>query len=298
MTQIKSMRKQIQIYGWLFVVPAILSILVFIVYPITFSTIMSFTNWKSLFVDIKFVGIENYRWLFSEDGDLFWQGLKISFKFSLISTIIQTVLGFFLANILYNLKGKAQNVYKVLLYTPVILPAAVVAVMWSFIYKPEVGLIDQLLLRLFNIQNTPLWIASEGIALWSVIFANTWRFIGITMIIYFVAMNAIPKEVIESAKIDGASNWEILKHIMIPLTWRSTQINILLSIIGGLKSFDLFFLLTGGAAGTGVVGLYIYKTAFQYRQFARAVTMSLVLTIILGIVTIIVNKVFKKVEDY
>ncbi|OHE26071.1 MAG: hypothetical protein A2Y45_06275 [Tenericutes bacterium GWC2_34_14] len=298
MTQIKTMNKSIQIYGWMFVLPAIISIIIFIIYPIVFSSIMSFTNWKSLFVDIKFVGFDNYRWVFSRDGDLFWQGLNVSFKFALISTLIQTVLGFILASVLYNLSRRAQSIYKVLLYTPVILPAAVVAVMWSFIYKPEVGLIDQFLSKVFHITNTPLWIADQNIALWSVIATNTWRFVGITMIIYFVAMNAISKEVIESSRMDGANKWQTIKHIIIPLTWRSTQINILLSIIGGLKSFDLFYLLTGGAAGTRVVGLHIYKTAFEYRQFARAVTMSLILTIIIGIVTIIVNKVFKKVEDF
>ncbi len=297
-TQIKTMNKSIQIYGWMFVLPAIISIIIFIIYPIVFSSIMSFTNWKSLFVDIKFVGFDNYRWVFSRDGDLFWQGLNVSFKFALISTLIQTVLGFILASVLYNLSRRAQSIYKVLLYTPVILPAAVVAVMWSFIYKPEVGLIDQFLSKVFHITNTPLWIADQNIALWSVIATNTWRFVGITMIIYFVAMNAISKEVIESSRMDGANKWQTIKHIIIPLTWRSTQINILLSIIGGLKSFDLFYLLTGGAAGTRVVGLHIYKTAFEYRQFARAVTMSLILSIIIGIVTIIVNKVFKKVEDF
>lgn len=298
MNHIKSMQKQVQVYGWLFVIPAILSILIFVVYPIVFSSIMSFTNWRSLFVDIRFIGLENYKWVFSRDGELFWDGLNISFRFSVISTIIQTILGFLLANMLFTMTRKAQGIYKVLLYTPVILPAAVVAVMWNFIYKPDVGLIDQLLSRVLGITNTPLWIASEGIALWSVIVANTWRYIGITMIIYFVAMNAISKEVIESARMDGASKFQIMMRIIIPLTWRSTQINILLSIIGGLKSFDLFYLLTGGEAGTRVVGLHIYKTAFQYNQFARAVTMSLILTVIIGIVTIIVNKIFKKVEDY
>lgn len=298
MIHVKSMQRSKQIYGWLFVIPAIISVFVFIVYPIIFAGIMSFTNWRSLFVDVEFIGFDNYRWLFSSEGNLFWDGLWISFRFAALSTALQTALGFILASILYNLTRRVQGVYKVLLYTPVILPAAVVSVMWSFIYKPEVGLIDQLLRNLFNIVNTPLWIADERIALYSVIITNTWRFVGITMIIYFVAMNAISQEVIESAKIDGASKLQILLRIMLPLTWRSTQINILLSIIGGMKSFDLFYLLTGGEAGTRVVGLHIYKTAFEYNQFARAVTMALVLTLIIGVVTIVVNYFFRNVEDY
>ncbi len=298
MINVKSMKKSKEIYGWLLVLPAILSLLIFIVYPLIFAGIMSFTNWKALFINVEFIGWTNYRWLFSSEGAMFWEGLKISFQFAFLSTILQTAIGFFLAAILYNLTYRMQKIYKVLLYTPVLLPAAVVSVMWAFIFKPDVGLIDQFFERIFGITNTPLWIADSDIAIYSVIIANTWRFVGITMIIYFVAMNAISTDIIESARIDGASKMQILFRIMFPLTIRSTQINILLSIIGGMKSFDLFYLLTGGQAGTRVVGLHIYKTAFEYNQFARAVTMALVLTVIIGGLTLFVNLAFKRVEDY
>lgn len=130
----------------------------------------------------------------------------------------------------------------------------------------------------------------------SIIFTNTWRFVGITLVIYFVAMNAIPKEIIESAKIDGANRWRILWRIMLPLTWTSTKNNVLLSIIGGMKSFDLFYLMFSKDPNMQVVGLYIFKTAFEYRTFCRAVSMSVLLSIFIGGATVLINVAMKRGE--
>lgn len=292
MIGIRSMKRQANIWGWILSIPLVLSIFLFIIYPLVFGVILSFTNWRFLPTDLKFVGFDNYIWIFQE-GQMFFKGIWISLQFAVISTLVQTLLGFFLAYILYNMGRRSQAVYKVLLYLPVILPAAVVSVMWDFIYKPEIGLIDRLL-AMMGIQNTPLWLTDPAWQMPSIIFTNTWRFVGITLIIYFVAMNAISKEVIESAKIDGANRWRVLWQIMLPLTWNSTKINILLSIIGGMKSFDLFYLMFSKDPNMQVVGLYIFKTAFEYRTFSRAVAMSVLLSIFIGGATFIINFVMKR----
>lgn len=220
------------------------------------------------------------------------------FKFTFISTAIQTVLGFFLAYVLYNMKPKAQAVYKVLIYIPVLLPAAVVSVMWTFIFEPNVGLIDVLLTNL-GFKNLPLWVADENIALGSVIFVNTWQYLGVTTIIYFIAMNAISRDVIEGATIDGAGKWLILWRFILPLSWSSTSVNLLLSIMGGLKSFDLFYLFTNGTGDHGlyVVGLYIWRTAYRFKTFCRAVTMSIVLSVIIAAISLTLNWLLGKTED-
>ncbi len=292
MIGIKSMKRQANIWGWILSIPLVLSILTFIVYPLTFGIILSFTNWRFIPTDLEFIGFENYQWIFRE-GQMFFKGIWISFRFAVISTLVQTLLGFFLAYILYNMGRRSQAVYKVLLYLPVILPAAVVSVMWDFIYKPDIGLIDRLL-AIVGIENTPLWLIDTKWQMSSIIFTNTWRFVGITLIIYFVAMNAISREIIESAYIDGANRWCVLWRIMLPLTWSSTKINILLSIIGGMKSFDLFYLMFKNDPNMQVVGLYIFKTAFEYRTFCRAVAMSVLLSIFIGGATFLINVLMKR----
>lgn len=278
-------------------IPTVISILVFIVYPVVFSVVLSFTNWKFVFNNVGFTGIENYKWLFSESGKQFWDSTWISIKFTFISTTIQTILGFLLAYILYNMTARWQGVYKILLYIPVLLPASVVSVMWTFIFEPNVGLMDLLLARL-GISQFPLWLTNDSIALWTVIAVNTWRYVGVTMIIYFIAMNAISRDIIESVTIDGANKWKILWKFIFPLTWSSTSTNLLLSIMGGLKSFDLFFLFTNGTGDHGlyVVGLYIWRTAYKFKTFCRAVTMSLVLSVIIALISLVLNGLLNKQE--
>lgn len=298
MVNVRAIQRQANIVGWLLMIPTIIGISLFIIYPVIFSLIMSFTNWKFVFINVSFIGGDNYVWLFSESGRQFWISVWTSIKFTFIYTAIQTVLGFFLAYVLYNMKPKAQAVYKVLIYIPVLLPAAVVSVMWTFIFEPNVGLIDVLLTNL-GFKNLPLWVADENIALGSVIFVNTWQYLGVTTIIYFIAMNAISRDVIEGATIDGAGKWLILWRFILPLSWSSTSVNLLLSIMGGLKSFDLFYLFTNGTGDHGlyVVGLYIWRTAYRFKTFCRAVTMSIVLSVIIAAISLTLNWLLGKTED-
>mgnify|MGYP000648307387 FL=1 len=298
MVNVRAIQRQANIVGWLLMIPTIIGISLFIIYPVIFSLIMSFTNWKFVFINVSFIGGDNYVWLFSESGRQFWISVWTSIKFTFISTAIQTVLGFFLAYVLYNMKPKAQAVYKVLIYIPVLLPAAVVSVMWTFIFEPNVGLIDVLLTNL-GFKNLALWVADENIALGSVIFVNTWQYLGVTTIIYFIAMNAISRDVIEGATIDGAGKWLILWRFILPLSWSSTSVNLLLSIMGGLKSFDLFYLFTNGTGDHGlyVVGLYIWRTAYRFKTFCRAVTMSIVLSVIIAAISLTLNWLLGKTED-
>ena len=146
----------------------------------------------------------------------------------------------------------------------------------------------------------PLWLDDPRLALGSVIFTNTWRYLGVTVIIYFVAMNAIPKDTIESARVEGANRNTILWRILLPLTFGSTKVNLLLSIMGGLKSFDLFYLFTSGEPieELYVVGMYIYNTAFRFRTFARAVTMSIILSVVIGSITVLCNTTLSKGEEH
>ena len=237
MVNVRSIQRQANIVGWLLMIPTVVGIALFILYPVVFSLIMSFTNWKFVFYNVRFIGGGNYAWLFSAAGSQFWVSVWTSIKFTFISTSIQTVLGFFLAYTLYNMNPKVQAIYKVLIYIPVLLPAAVVSVMWTFFFEPNVGLIDVLLTNM------------------------------------------------------GFKN--------LPLSWSSTSVNLLLSIMGGLKSFDLFYLFTNGTGDHGlyVVGLYIWRTAYKFKTFCRAVTMSIILSVIIAAISLSLNWLLGKTED-
>ncbi len=294
MLKTKQLRRKANLWGWILAIPTVAGICIFTFYPIIYSLILSLTNYRSLPTDpMDYIGFENYVWIFKQSN--FFDGLWLSFKFTIITTIVQTFLGFIMAYMLYRMSSGAQGAYRVILYLPNILPAAVVSVMWTFIYEPNYGLLDTLL-GAVNI-DAPNWLGDPSWKLPSIVIVNTWKHVGLTMIIYFVAMNAIDKQIIESAKIDGAGSWGILFRIILPITWYTTRINVLLSLIGGLKSFDLFYLLFRDDPQMQVVGLYIYNTAYDSYVYCRASAMALLLAAIISCFSIIINKFLSKGEQ-
>ena len=295
MLNTKAFRRQRNVCGYLMSIPALIGVGVLIVYPIVFSFILSFTRIRASVVNVRWHDFGNYIWLFSESSGDFWNGLWVAFEFSVLSTILQTVLGFFLAYLLYSMGRGMQSVYRVLLYIPCVLPSAVVAVMWNFIYSYDVGLLFKLW-ELFGWEQV-LWLNDPDVVLFSIIIANTWRFVGITMVLYFVNMNAVSKDVLEGATLDGANRWMILWRFIFPLTISSTKMNLVLSFVGGMKSFDMFFMLEGGSMPqTRPVGLIIFTYAFKQSRMGWAIVMSFMLSVILGAFTVITNKLMAKVE--
>ena len=219
--------------------------------------------------------------------------MKIVLFFAFVSTAIQTVLGFLLAFLVYHMSAKWQNFYKVALYLPVILPAAVVAVMWRFMLAADAGMINELLQAVGLDSLTHSWLGDKNTAIWAVIMVNTWQYVGFTMVLYYINMQNISKDILESAEIDGANKWDKLRWFFLPLTMGTTETNVIYSITGGMKSFALFYMLTGGGPGTAtrVVALVIYNTAFVDYKFARALAMSTVLFVIILVLTLLARTI-------
>lgn len=288
-----SLRKKRKILGCIFLLPTFVVLGFFTFYPLIRSCVMSFTNWSGINSDFSFIGFRNYEKLFTQTPE-YWNAIVVNLKFAVTSTLLQTVLGFALAFFVYSMSVKLQKFFKVALFIPVILPAAVVGVMWTFIYTPDYGLINQFL-RAVHLGNlTHAWLGEYGTVMPSVIFTNTWRYIGLTMVLYLIAFNNISADILEAATVDGAGKFRQLVSIMFPLTTGTTEINVILSITGGMKAFDLFYLMTGGGPGTAtqVVSMLIYRTAFQAFKYSRALSMAVVLFIIITIFTLICMKPF------
>lgn len=287
-----------KVWGYFFLLPSFVFLAMFMLIPIVKSITMSFTNWNGFSPDYKWVGFKNYITLFTNTPD-YWQSILVNLQFSVISTLIQTVLGFLLAFMLYHLPKKWQDFYKVALYIPVILPAAVIAVMWTFILSPENGLLNTLLRTVGLDVLTHAWLGERATALGSIIAVNTWQYVGFTMVLYYIAMQNISKDVLESASIDGAGKWMLLRKFFFPLTKTTTEINVILSITGGMKSFALFYMMTGGGPGsvTRVVSMLIYNTAFSDYKFSKALTMSTVLFVIILILVLISRRISANEEE-
>ena len=291
-----------KILGYFFLLPAVAFLAVFMLYPIINSSVMSLTNWSGFSNQFKFIRFENYKNLFTAtlDQSQYWKAMWVNLRFAFISTVLQTFLGFMLAVIVINLSRGWQNFYKVALYLPVILPAAVVSVLWRFIYTPDFGMINQLLRAIGLDSLTRAWAADPKTALGAVIVANTWRYVGFTTVLYYVAMLNISGEIIESSMMDGCTFFQRIRHFYFPLTQGTTEINFVLSITGGLRAFDMFYLLTNGGPGTTtrVVGMLIYNTAFVNFRFGMALAMSVLLFLIIVVVMLISRAILSPREVY
>lgn len=272
---------QRKILGYFFLLPIVVMLTVFMFYPIVKSIVMSFTNWSGMTDDWEWVGLNNYIRIFTNMPE-YWRAMKVNVIYALIATAVQLTLGFLLAVLVINMRPRWQNFYKIALYLPVIIPAAAISVMWRYIYTPEYGLINQFLRAIGLEELCRAWTADPNTALGSVIVTNTWRYAGFTMVLYYVAMLDIPKDVLESAQIDGANRWHLIRYFYLPLTRGTTEINLILTITGCLRAFDIFYLLTSGGPGTStkVVSMWIMETAFQSYKYGRALAMSIVLFVI------------------
>ncbi len=288
-----------RILGYGFLLPLVALLSVFMFYPIGNSVVMSFTNWSGMSIGgYNFIGFNNYIRVFTDMPE-YWQAIWVNVRFAFISTVLQTVLGFFLAVTVINMTRRWQNFYKVSLYLPVILPAAVVSVMWRYIYTPDFGLLNQLLRAIGLESLTQAWTGDSRFALASIIVTNTWRYVGFTMVLYYVAMLDISQDVLESSVVEGCNRWQQIRYFYFPLTRGTTEINFVLSITGGLRAFDLFYLLTGGGPGTStkVASMWIMETAFQSFKFGRALAMSIILFLIIVITMLIFRTLLAPKND-
>ncbi|MDR3121337.1 MAG: sugar ABC transporter permease [Clostridiales bacterium] len=287
-----------KILGYVFLIPVAIMLGVFMFAPIVESVVKSFTNWSGMTGEYRFIGWDNYVRIFTDMPE-YWRAMSVNARYAVIATTIQTTVGFFLSVLVINLTARWQTFFKVSLYLPVIIPAAAISVMWRYIYTPDYGLLNQLLRAVGLDSLTHAWTAEQATALGSVIFTNTWRYAGFTMVLYYVSMLDIPKEMLEASYIDGAGRWAQIRYFYFPLTRGATEINFILSITGCLRAFDIFYLLTAGGPGTHtkVVSMWIMETAFQSFKFGRALAMSIVLFLIVVMTMLVFRRILAQREE-
>ncbi|QNK56539.1 carbohydrate ABC transporter permease [Paenibacillus sp. PAMC21692] len=284
--------------AYLFLLPAVALLAAFYIYPVLTSVVRSFTDWNGFDAGFLWVGWGNYKNVFGDHH--FWAATGRTLRFAFVTTIVQTILGFLLAFFIYTLvSDRWRKLMRVAVYIPVILPGAVVSLLWSNLLSPNFGLVNEVL-RAIGLETWARgWLGSTETAMNTLMIVNTWKFIGMTITFYIVAMLAIPKDLIESAKMDGAGSGTLLWHIFRPLLKGITEVNFILSLIGGLKAFDLIYMMTGGGPGdsTTVLGIMIYRRAFLSFRFGEAITMGIILFIVILTLTLISRRLIAARED-
>lgn len=257
--------------------PALAIYVIFSIVPIVMSFYYSLMSWNG-FSDMQFVGLDNFKELFTDE--LFWNSLKNNVYVIIASVVGQLSIALFLA-LLLNRKLKGATVFRTIGFIPVILSSVVVALTWSLIYNSETGLINEIL-RLIGLENLAQnWLGDENLAMISVCVTIIWQFIGLYFIIFLAALQNIPNEIIEAAKIDGASEWKRTIKIILPMLKETIFAALILAISGSLKTFDQIFVMTNGgpAHSTEVSAIYMYNKTFESLQFGYGSAIAVVIFI-------------------
>lgn len=287
----KKQKNKDGLYALLFVLPALLPLLVFWVWPILRSFEISFTDWDYMSPTYNYVGIDNYLSLLKNAQ--FYKVLKNTFVFTIGSTLPSIILGLLLA-LLLNRNIKGLGIYRAVLFSPWITPMVAVSIVWSWVFEPRVGLGNFVLssLGLGKIE----WTHSTSTAMLSVLLVTNWKSIGWTMVFYMDALNKIPQSLKEAAVLDGITFWPNLTKIILPLVSPTTFFLFMTSVISALQAYDQIQVLTqGGPAGaTRTLLYYYYQEAYQAFNVGRATAVAMILLVITALLSLIQTSASRK----
>jgi raffinose/stachyose/melibiose transport system permease protein len=265
--------------GYLFILPALLFFLAFLVYPLLHTVYLSLTEWAGFDLKkISFVGFDNFK-LIPPDW-IFWKAMRNTFYFVAGTTVFLNLLGLGLA-VFLNSSSRLTRLVRTLIFIPVLLSPVIVGVMWSRIFDPF-GVLNQILEKLKLIQTPIFWLGDRRMALVSIIGATVWQWVGYDMVLYLTGLQQIPEELYEAAMIDGANRWHLLRRITLPLLKGVGTMVILLNFIGGVRVFDIVYVMTKGGPNhnTEVLATHLYEVAFWFNKMGYASVIAVIILVI------------------
>lgn len=272
--------------AWIFVFPALLGMLIFIIIPIFFSFGLSFAKWD-LLNPIQFVGLDNYKEIFTEP--LFGKILLNTVVFALATSFFGVIIPLILAAIM-NSKIRGTDFFKTAYFLPFITPMIVIGIVWEWIFDPNIGLLNKVLQVHINWLYDPHW------AMPALIIVSVWKLIGYNMIIFLSGLSGISNSMFEAAKIDGANPVETFFYVTIPLLSPTIFFVVIITAVSSFQVFDLIYLMTQGGPldSTNVLVYAIYKNAFEYFNAGKASAIAYVLFVIILVLTLLQWNMRKK----
>src|SRR6201998_1616139 len=262
---------------WLFLAPGLLIYTVVVVYPMVYSAYLSLFRWDGVAPTKVFVGIQNYVILLTQN-DVFWIALKNNAVWLVAALLLPTSIGLGLA-VLLNSRFRGSHIFRSIFYFPSVLSLAVVGLIWTWIYHPDLGLANQLLNALglkFLKRN---WLSDPQIAIYPVILAATWNAVGLPMLLFLAGLQTIPPEMQEAAKVEGASALQRFWYVTFPLLRETTLIVLAITSINALKAYDIIYAMTNGgpANRTQLLSTWMYFLTYNYNQVGLGTAIAVVL---------------------
>lgn len=269
-------------WGYLFIAPSMLGVLMFTLFPVLAALGISFSEWN-LITPPRFVGLEGYRALLSDP--VFGKVLLNTLYYTAGSVPLNLILALALALAL-NQKIRGIAVYRTAYFMPVVSSMVAVGLIWAWLYDTDYGLINALLAKL----GLPpvAWLTSTEWAMPAVILTSVWKSLGFNMVIFLAALQDVPEGLYEAARIDGAGAWRLFRHITLPLISPAVFFVVVMGIIGSFQAFDQVYVMTEGgpARATTVIVYYIWQNAFKFFKMGYASAMAYVLFLVVLLATL------------
>lgn len=272
--------------GLVFILPALVGTLVFIILPVIFSFGLSFFDWD-LINKAQFVGLRNYKEIFADP--LFSKVLVNTFVYAISTSVFAVIIPLVLACIL-NSKIRGSEFFKTAYFLPFITPMIVIAVIWQWIFDPNIGILNHILHMHIN------WLYDVNFAMPALIIVSVWKLIGYNMVIFLSGLSAINQSLFEASKIDGAGAFNTFIYITVPLLSPTIFFVVVITCISSFQVFDLIYMMTQGGPmdSTNVLVYAVYKNAFEYFKVGQASAIAYVLFAIILVLTLIQWQLRKK----
>jgi N-acetylglucosamine transport system permease protein len=284
-----------------FLFPALLLYAVFVLWPYAQAIYVSFTGWRGVSANKPWVGLDNYKRAWNDDRlvEALSRNAQVLVVLPLVTIAIALTFAALFTQGANAIRG--AGFYRVVFFFPQVISAVIAGMLWSYVYHPNVGLLNAVLgaVGLGSLERA--WLGNPTTILWAIVAVIVWSSVGFYMVIYIAAMQSIPSSFYEAAVLDGANRWTSFKDITFPLIWETLRTTLIYLGITALDLFVIVQVMTGGGVGSGrraeVAALYLYNQAFDRSRWGYASAIGVILLVLTLILSVIIMR-FTRRETY
>ena len=284
-----------KIYILLFLLPALILFCGVLIAPIGASAYYSLFNWKGVGADMEFIGLANYKELFTSNSIGFWKALLNSLLLAALSVFIQLPLALGLALTLGK-KIKGERLFLSVYFMPVLISTVVIGQLWLKIYNPDYGILN-VFLRAIGLDSwAKIWLGNKSTALGAVFVPTLWQYVGYHMLLLYAGVKSVPPELREAAMLDGATDGQINRYIVLPYIKPIIRISVIFAVTGSLKSFDLIYVLTNGGPlhSTEVPSTLMISMLFLRNRFGMGSAIAVMLILLCFGFALLISAIFRE----
>jgi multiple sugar transport system permease protein len=282
--------------AYLFLAPGLIVFSIFTLFALLFAFYLTFHEWDIINPDKPFLGLKNYSRMMTDTD--FQQSIINTFYFTGASVPLSMIIGLLIA-LLLNQGIRLRGLFRTMFFLPQVTPFIVVAIVWKWLYNGDYGLFNYYLLKAHLIDQPLHWLSDQNLAMPAVVLMTVWAGIGFSMVVYLAALQAVPEELYEAAKVDGAGSVARFWNVTVPQLRPTTLFLLVIGIIGSLQVFTQIYVMTNGGPvdRTTTMVFYIYQAAFKFYQMGYASTLSFVLFAMTLVFTAIQLWLYKKADQ-